>query len=99
MIRIAKSTKTLLMRLEEQLNAKYWHELQCDGGELSALIVECLRLDGPPRCPRCLEANDPAECPAGAGLLVCNECIRPYLALRLLGGKCGFEWYVFPWPE
>lgn len=99
MIRVASSTKVLMLKPDGVDEAAFKLDLAAAGGENAALIVECVRTDAEPICPSCMGGLDDQCIRAGAGLVVCPTCGHPLVALRFVGGRRGVEWYSFPWPK
>lgn len=99
MIRIADSTKVVLLKPDGVDEAAFKLDLATHGGDLAALIIECVVTELNPICPSCTNGLEDQSLPAGAGLLICPVCGYPLVALRMLGGRKGVAWYTFPWPE
>lgn len=99
MIRIAESSKVILLKPEGLDEAAYKLDLAAAGAEVSALIIECVYSDAHPVCPSCRRRLYDDSPPKGAGLMECRYCAELLVTIRVLGGRRGVAWYSFPWPK
>jgi hypothetical protein len=98
MIRIAKGSRLLLFQNRTLPEERWEEKVAAAGASPEALIVETLGAWNVPICPTCLGPIEHELPPAGAGLVVCPECVHPLVVLRFLReGRA--VWHSFPWPE
>lgn len=99
MIHINGDVKTLALKPAAMSRGEWQEKLHCFGALSRTLLIETVGVHNRPICPRCWAFNEPASLPAGAGLCMCWNCVKPFVALRFIGETALELWCSFPWPE